>query len=235
MMRKYLLPAAFLAAATPATAADVNAPPPPPPPAYAPPPLFTWTGLYLGGQIGYAWGTDTVTVIPFGFGTDFTPNGIVGGGHIGYNLQLGQFVAGVEGDIEGTGISRSFSPGGVIYDTSVSAQGSIRARLGLAFDQVLVYATGGVEIAGFDTTVTAITTDQSSQTRAGWTLGGGIEYAVTPNWSIRAEYRYADFGDFTQQTPFIFGLASTVNHHETENAIRAGFSYKFDPFGPPRY
>lgn len=232
-MRKYLLPAAFLTAAAPAIAADINAPPPPP--AYAPPPLFTWTGLYLGGQIGYAWGTDTVTVIPFGFATDFTPNGVVGGGHIGYNLQLNQFVAGIEGDIEGTGISRTFSPGGVVYDTSVSAQGSIRARLGVAFDRVLLYATGGGEFAGFDTTVTAIGSDQTSQTRAGWTVGGGIEYAVTPNWSIRAEYRYADFGDFTQPTPFTFGLASAVNHHETENAVRAGFSYKFDPFGLPGY
>jgi len=232
-MRKYLLPVAFLTAAVPAMAADINAPPPPPP--YVPPPLFSWTGLYLGGQIGYAWGTDTVTVIPLGFGTDFTPNGVVGGGHIGYNLQLSQFVVGVEGDIEGTSISRTFSPGGVIYNTSVSVQGSIRARLGLALDRVLVYATGGGEFAGFDTTVTAIVPDQTSQSRAAWTVGGGIEYAVTPNWSIRAEYRYADFGDFTQPAPFTFGFASSVNHHETENAVRAGFSYKFDPFGPPRY
>lgn len=231
-MRKFLLPAAFLAAAAPAVAADIPSPPPPP---YTPPPLFTWTGLYLGGQIGYAWGTDTVTVHPFGFGTDFTPNGVVGGGHIGYNLQLSQIVAGLEGDIEGTGISRTFSPGGAIYNTSVSAQGSIRARLGLAFDRALLYATGGAEFAGFDTTVSAILSDQTSHTRAGWTVGGGVEYAVTPNWSIRAEYRYADFGSFTQATPLAFGFISSVNHHETENAVRAGFSYKFDPFGPPRY
>ncbi|HMF07053.1 MAG TPA: outer membrane protein [Methylocella sp.] len=232
MTRRILLPAAFLAAATPALAADIPSPPPPP---YAPPPLFTWTGLYLGGQIGYAWGTDTVTVRPFGFGTDFTPNGVVGGGHIGYNLQLSQIVAGIEGDIEGTGISRTFSPGGAIFSTSVSAQGSIRARLGIAFDRVLLYATGGGEFAGFDTTVTAIFSDQSSQGRAGWTVGGGIEYAITPNWSIRGEYRFADFGSFTQTTPFGFGLGSLVNHHETENAVRAGFSYKFDPFGAPHY
>jgi outer membrane immunogenic protein len=234
MMRKFLLPVAFLATAAPAVAADVGAPPPPPP-AYNPPPLFTWTGLYLGAQIGYAWGTDTVTVIPFGFGTDFTPNGVVGGGHIGYNLQLNQFVAGLEGDIEGTSISRTFSPGGVIYDTSLDVQGSIRARLGLAFDRVLLYATGGVEFAGFDTTVTGIFSDQTSQTRTGWTVGGGIEYALSPNWSIRAEYRYADFGNFTQPAPFIFGLGSTVNHHETENAVRAGVTYRFEPFGAPRY
>jgi outer membrane immunogenic protein len=73
--------------------------------------------------------------------------------------------------------------------------------------------------------------DQNSTTRTGWTIGGGIEYAVTGNWSIRAEYRYADFGHFADPTPFAFGFGSFVNHHETENAVRAGFSYKFDLFG----
>ena len=156
MIRKFLVPAAALAAAAPAFAADLpyrEAPPP----VYAPAvPLFTWTGLYLGGQIGYAWGTDTLTVFPAGFGTNFTPNGVVGGAHIGYNLQLNQFVAGLEGDIEGTGISRSFSPGGALYNTSIPVQGSIRGRLGVAFDRALLYATGGAEFAGFDTSYTGI-------------------------------------------------------------------------------
>ena len=228
MIRRFLLPVAALAAAAPAFAADLA----PPPVAIPAVPLFTWTGLYLGGQIGYAWGTDTLTVFPFGFGTNFTPNGVVGGAHIGYNLQLNQFVAGLEGDVEGTGISRNFSPGGPIYNTSVPVQGSIRARLGVAFDRALLYATGGAAFAGFDTSVTGFPGfDQNSTTRAGWTIGGGIEYALTNNWSIRAEYRYADFGHFADATPNTFGFGSFVNHHETENAVRAGFSYKFDLFG----
>ena len=111
-------------------------------------------------------------------------------------------------------------------------QGSICGRLGVAFDRALLYATGGAEFAGFDTTYTGIGTfDQGSHTRTGWTVGGGIEYAVTGNWSIRAEYRYVDFGRFTDATPFTFGFGSFVNHHLTENAVRAGFSYKFDSFG----
>jgi outer membrane immunogenic protein len=232
MIRRFLVLAAALAAAAPALAADLVAPPPP---VYPPPvPLFTWTGLYLGGQIGYAWGTDTLTVFPFGFGTNFTPNGVVGGAHIGYNLQLSQIVVGLEGDIEGTGIDRSFSPGGVLYDTNIPVQGSIRGRLGVAFDRALLYATGGAEFAGFDTSYTGIGPfEQGSHTETGWTIGGGIEYAVTGNWSVRAEYRYTDFGNFTDATPFTFGFGSVVNHHETENAVRAGFSYKFDPFGAP--
>jgi outer membrane immunogenic protein len=228
MMRKFLVPAAALAAAAPAFAADLG-----PPPVYPPAvPLFTWAGLYLGLQIGYAWGTDSLTVFPAGFGTDFTPNGVVGGGHIGYNVQVNQFVAGLEGDVEGTGISRSFSPGGVLYTTDIPVQGSIRGRLGVAFDRALLYATGGAEFAGFDTSYTGFPGfDQNSTTRTGWTVGGGIEYAVTGNWSIRAEYRFTDFGYFADSTPNTFGFGSFVNHHETENAVRAGFSYKFDPFG----
>jgi outer membrane immunogenic protein len=228
MIRKFLVSAAALAAAAPSLAADL-APPPVLPPAV---PLFTWTGLYLGLQIGYGWGTDTLTVSPFGFGTNFTPNGVVGGGHIGYNLQFNQIVAGLEGDVEGTDVSRSFSSGGVRYDTSIPVQGSIRGRLGVAFDRALLYATGGAEFASFETSVTGFRgVDQTSTTRTGWTVGGGIEYAVTGNWSIRAEYRFADFGRFSVATPITFGFGSFVNHHETENAVRAGVSYKFDSFG----
>jgi outer membrane immunogenic protein len=229
MIRRFLLPLAGLIAAAPALAADI-------PYRQAPPvveapivPLFTWTGLYLGGQIGYGWGTDTLMVYPAGFGTNFTPNGVVGGAHAGFNYQINQFVAGIEGDVEGTGISRTYSPGGAVYNTKIPVQGSIRGRLGVAFDRVLLYATGGGEFAGFDTSYSGL--GSSSHTQAGWTVGGGIEYAVTGNWSVRAEYRYTDFGHFTDFTPIAFGLGSSVVHHETENAVRAGFSYKFDPFG----
>jgi outer membrane immunogenic protein len=231
MIRRFLLPLAGLAAAAPALAADLpyrQAPPPVEAPIV---PLFTWAGLYLGGQIGYGWGTDTLTVYPWGFGTNYTPNGVVGGAHVGYNLQMNQFVAGLEGDVEGTGISRNFSPGGVLYDTKIPVQGSIRGRLGVAFDRVLLYATGGGEFAGFKTSYTGFGSNQGSTTRSGWTVGGGIEYAVTNNWSVRGEYRYTDFGHLTDATPFIFGIGSSVTHHETENAVRAAFSYKFDAFG----
>ena len=142
----------------------------------------------------------------------------------------------MEGDVEGTGISRNFSPGGAIYTTRIPVQGSIRGRLGVAFDRALIYATGGAAFAGFETSVAGFPGfDQNSTTRAGWTIGGGIEYAVTGNWSVRAEYRYADFGHFADPTPSTFGLGSFVNHHETENAVRAGVSYKFNSFGAARY
>lgn len=229
-MRKFLLPAAALVAAAPAIAADITAPEPPPP-AYTPPPLFTWTGVYLGGQIGFGWAKDTLTAFPLGFSTSFTPSGVVGGAHVGYNHQFNQFVLGLEGDVEGTSIDDTATAGLTFFRTQIPVQGSIRARAGVAFDRALLYATGGAAFAGFDTSVSAPGfVSQRSHAEAGWTVGGGIEYAVTNNWSIRGEYRFADFGKFTDGSPFPFGLISAVSHNVTENAVRAGFSYRFAPF-----
>jgi len=231
MIRRFFLSATALASiAGSALAADLPYRAPPP---YAPPiPIFTWTGIYIGGQIGYAWGKDSYTVYsPVAvFSDHFAPNGVIGGAHVGYNLQFNQFVMGLEGDVDGAGYRKSFNTGLVTYGARSSVQGSIRARVGLALDRALLYVTGGAAFAGFNTTYASFTgTDSFSKTLAGWTVGGGIEYAVTNNWSIRAEYRYADFGhaqDYIARS----NVGSFVRHHETENAVRAGFSYKFDPF-----
>ena len=103
-------------------------------------------------------------------------------------------------------------------------------------DRALRYAPGGVAFAGIKTEHASVDgVDCFSRTRVGLTIGGGIAFAVTGNWSIRAEYRYADLGHIADATPFTFGFGSFVNHHETENAVRAGFSYKFDSFGAARY
>ena len=76
-----------------------------------------------------------------------------------------------------------------------------------------------------------------SKTRVGWTVGGGLEYAVTNNWSVRAEYRYSDFGRYTDFpfsgvpiAPAVF--QATSGHHLTENQVQVGFSYKFDTWPP---
>jgi outer membrane immunogenic protein len=230
MIRRFLLSAtALMAVAGSSLAADL--PYRQAPPAYAPPlPIFTWTGVYIGGQIGYAWGGDSYTVYsPVAVFSDrFGPNGVIGGAHLGYNAQFNQFVVGLEGDIEGTGVNKTYASGFITYGTRSPVQGSVRARAGLALDRALIYVTGGGAFAGFTNTYSGVTgTDSFSKTRAGWTVGGGIEFAVTNNWSIRAEYRYADFGTF-QDYIARSSIGSYVRHRETENAVRAGFSYKFD-------
>jgi outer membrane immunogenic protein len=168
---------------------------------------------------------------------------VIGGGHVGYNLQIGQWVVGLEGTVDGTSVSGTrTSAGGLTMTTHADVQGSIRARLGVAFDRVLIYGTGGAAFAGItnnytDTTGAATgvagTHEGISKTRTGWTVGGGLEYAVTNNWSIRAEYRYSDFGR-SPDFPFSATTLGTVSftHHLTESQVQAGVSYKFDSWGP---
>ncbi|MGH6837859.1 MAG: outer membrane protein [Methylocella sp.] len=226
----------------------------------APPPVFTWTGVYLGGQVGYAWGTDNESLFAnnatkFFSGTlDSNPQGVIGGAHAGYNLQINQWVLGLEGSVDGTSLTKTVAPtfsGNIPAVTSISEesssdiQGSVRGRLGVAFDRVLLYATGGVAFGGFNTNfangsklafLPVGATSSFSNTRVGWTVGGGIEYALTNNWLVRAEYRYTDFGRFADapfKDSFTLGWVATTSHRITQNQVEAGFSYKFDFFAPP--
>jgi outer membrane immunogenic protein len=252
MFQKLLASAAVVVAlGTTAFAADL--PSRYAPPVYIPPPpVFTWTGLYAGGQIGYGWGRQTDNVFNAG-GTPISTigsidsSGVVGGAHLGYNWQTGLFVYGLEGDVNGASYQGStfgpFAPGvpGVVAaaipglfgtaTTAIPVQGSIRGRLGVAFDRALIYATGGLALADIhDTFTTPAFSDSFWHFRAGWTVGGGVEYAVTNNWSVRAEYRYSDFGSYND----VLGPGGQfVHQHVVENLAQVGFSYKFDPPPPP--
>lgn len=267
MRRQFLMATvAAIAIAGPAFAADLPMRAPPPPP-YVPP--YSWTGLYVGAQVGYAWANDNndglffapavivdgVVVAPATFlGGSFNnnPSGVIGGGHIGYNLQIGSWVAGLEGTVDGTSLDQtSTGPIGTLaVETRTPVQGSIRLRAGYAWDRLLIYATGGAAFAGIHNTYTDQTgfftglagaSEEVSKTRSGWTVGGGIAYALTNNWSVRVEYRYSDFGHYTdypltsfvQPVPIAFGGGIlAVRHHLTENQVQAGLTYKFDTFTP---
>jgi outer membrane immunogenic protein len=255
MRRQFLLASVgAIAIASSALAAE-------PPPYLPPPPVFTWTGIYIGGQIGYAWGYDDANAAlnlplwPRFFTQEYSlsPQGVIGGAHLGYNLQINQWVLGLEGTVDGTSLSGSTSRlartptrgpfGTVAARTREDVQGSIRARAGFAWDRVLVYVTGGAAFTGISDDYSAALPAAvpapiflslgKSQTRAGWTAGGGLEYAITNNWSVRAEYRYSDFGRYTDSfasvvLPAVFQFTS--GHHLTENQVQVGFSYKFDPW-----
>jgi len=241
MRRQFLLaPIGALALAGSAFAAEPL--PPPPPPA----PIFTWTGIYIGGQAGYAWDQDSVSAffpgpflstLPFAGTVSFTdkPEGFIGGGHVGYNLQINQWVAGIEGTVDGTTLTKgSVFSGFTALQTNSPVQGSLGIRLGVAFDRVLLYARGGFAFAGiqnfYTTPIPFFINEEISRSRSGWTVGGGIQYALTDNWSIRGEYRYSDFGHFDDY-PFAvlvnpFGTL-LVQHHLTQNQVQFGISYKF--------
>lgn len=203
-MKKLLLAtAATLLIAAPAFAADLPARVG----AVAPAPVFVtmnWTGFYVGAQVGYSWGTDrttefvTATGAATGFARGFSPDGFVGGLHAGYNYQMGSLVLGLEGDIEASGVSGGYRlANGNGTDTDRAWQGSLRARVGVAFDRALLYATGGVAFADIKHTyVSPAVRESFSDVKMGWTVGAGLEYAFTNNLTARAEYRYTSFDRF---------------------------------------
>ena len=129
-----------------------------------PVPIFTWTGAYIGGQIGYAWasgankfnGVDPYSGVAFVSSVGQSPSGVIGGANIGYNYQINQWVIGVEGSVDGTSLSNTGGlafPDGTILavHSSTDVQGSIRGRVGIAWDRALIFATGGVAFGGFNT------------------------------------------------------------------------------------
>lgn len=223
MIRKVLICSAAMAAiSTAALSADLpssRAPVAPPPI-----PVFSWTGVYLGGQVGYAFGNDTLTNAA-GATVSASPKGVIGGAHAGYNYQFpgNGLVLGLEGDINGSGYKGTGNLAGVnLYTTKIPVEGSIRGRAGFAVDRALFYATGGAAFGSIKDSF--VTGDTSSTTRVGYTVGGGIQYAITNDWSVRAEYRYTNYGTFTETLPI---AATSVLHKDTENKVLAGFSYMF--------
>ena len=189
----------------------------------------------------------------------------IGGGQVGYNFQMGNVVLGLEGDVGGAtsgsqNIVRTTSgtdeiPGGTYIGSGTQTPGvisTIRARVGYAFDRTLVYFTGGGAFAGSsgsgsitytptgDTAPTATFTGGGSGTRSGWTLGGGLEYAVTPHWTIKAEDLYANFGNISNpprncadvdggETCALFSNVTfkSAGNAGNTNIFRVGVNYKF--------
>lgn len=259
MYRKLLLASAAAVALSGTAALAADLPSRAPPPAYIPPPpIFSWTGIYVGGQVGYGWGTGNFNrnlIIPGGPALSGTlgqnPNGVIGGAHVGYQYQINQWVLGIEGSVDGTSLSADSAAafpntpvGPVILTASSNAdiQGSIRGKLGIAWDRVLIYATGGVAFGGFNSDINIsapnvpfFATANRSTTKVGWTVGGGLQYAVTNNWWVFAEYRFTDFGNLNNND--IAGLPAgwlfNGNRKLQQNQVQVGFSYKFDLGAPP--
>ncbi len=227
------------------------------PPVYAPPPpipVFTWTGFYVGGQVGGEFGKSNAFAFGNATGIGLAANsasksGVIGGGHVGYLFStqslpvlnvLGGFgtggVFGIEGDVDGTSARANYLLGNIANSARENIQGSVRGRLGVAFDRVLVYGTGGVAFGGLQNNYLNTTTgafDSVSRTRVGYTVGGGVEYAFTNNLSLRVEYRFTDFGRFADNLGNSTGGTVNVSHRETDNRVQAGFSYKFNSFASP--
>jgi outer membrane immunogenic protein len=192
-----------------------------PPVAPITPAPLTWTGFYIGANIGYGW----ANVGAASFSNDL--NGVIGGGQIGYNWQTGGLVLGVEGDFQGSGERRSDSGtiGGIGFtvDQDIPWFATIRGRLGYAAGPWLFYGTGGAAWQNYKLSVTAPGGSVSDNaTKAGWTAGGGVEWMFAPQWSLKAEYLYMDTGN-TNVT--LFG--TTFTGHARNNIARVGVNYHF--------
>jgi len=202
-----------------ASAADLSRPAPYPtkaPPPYVAP-FYNWTGFYIGVNGGYAWGTSNWSTLP----SSFDVNGGLVGGTIGYNWQFGQFVYGLEGDGDWTDIrgSSGFARcSSFNCETKNDFLSTVRGRVGFAADRVMPYVTGGLAIGDIRTSGPAFA--GVDQTNAGWTVGGGVEFALPANWTAKVEYLYVDLGNVTNSPGF-----GNVNF--TTNVVRGGINYRF--------
>jgi outer membrane immunogenic protein len=179
---------------------------------------MSWTGFYVGANLGYGWASAS---IPGVGSNDLT--GIVGGGQLGYNWQTGPLVFGVEGDFQGTGESRSDTALGVTVDQKLPWFATARGRLGYAWGPAMLYVTGGGAWVNYKIDATAGGLSASSNTtQFAWTVGGGVEWMFAPNWSTKLEYLYMDTGD-TDVT--LFG--TTFTGRAKNNVVRVGVNYHF--------
>jgi outer membrane immunogenic protein len=278
---------ALLASTAMASAADLAARPYTKAPVAAP--VYSWTGFYVGGNAGYAWGDarfdnglgcadtgvnyicstanpDTLAnaAAVSALGGSRSSGNFTGGVHAGYNWQSGAWVLGGEGDFSyfriraervGAGVYPATGAGGASLDgdnfavgTSVSTDwlATVRGRLGYAFaPNVMLYGTGGLAMSRVSV-ANAFADDHNhgdplggnggaerSKVKFGWTVGGGLEWAVAPNWTVRTEYLYVDLGSTDvnatitnpvhegEMTPFRTSVDLTAH------IVRAGLSYKF--------
>ena len=166
---------------------------------------YSWAGPYLGGNIGYEWGSVD--------NNPSKPSGFVGGVQAGYNFQNGPWVFGVEGDIQATGADDTFAP----WKFSNPWFGTLRGRAGYAFSNVLFYGTAGLAFGELRGQTFGWT---ETHTTAGWTIGAGAEVGLASNWSVKLEYLYIDLS--TSQ----FAITGVSNGYSA-SVVRAGVNYRF--------
>lgn len=191
-------------------------------------PGFTWTGAYIGIQGGYGW-ADLSDDGDF-FLEDNTDDAIdsldLDGGFVGvyggFNYQWDSVVLGIEGDINKAWMDESFDFAGGDAEAEIDWFGSIRGRVGYAWDRTLLFATAGVAFAQVDYDIDEFDFSDD-ESFVGWTAGVGVEHAFTDNLLARAEYRYYDFGSEE------FGNVDTgTGDLELDmHTVSVGLAYKF--------
>ena len=214
----------------------------------APVSVYNWTGCYIGGHVGGGWANKKWSDAGgtfFAPGTvlaDHDPDGFLGGGQIGCDYQTGPWVFGVEGQASWSNLEKDstftiqfFGTIPITTRSEIDFIATATGRVGYAFDRALIYAKGGVAWA--HDKYSAFRSDgrlaaSASDTPAGWTVGGGGEYAFAPNWSAKVEYNFIDFG--TNRNTFTCtaaaaGLCVTapIDIYQHIHTVKVGLNYRF--------
>lgn len=244
-MKKILLAGAALAAlAAPASAADLAARPAFKAPV-AVPIVYNWSGFYIGAHVGGAWGDKDWTEIPAAGAPiargSHDISGFLAGGQAGVNFQSGNWVFGIEGQLSWTNADGSHVcvAGLAVCNTDVNWLGTVAGRIGYAWDRVMVYGKGGFAFADEKYFVTALpggalVGTTSDDTRTGWMLGAGVEWALWDNWSAKIEYNYMDFGRDRFAVANVPGPGTLVNVDidQQVHVVKLGVNYRFN-WGAP--
>jgi outer membrane immunogenic protein len=188
-----------------------------------------WAGCYVGVTTGIAQLNPTGSIYDGGASPEPSPSGagFIGGGDVGCNWQQGKYVYGVEADISGMSGVGGHKLGQYDTDYTVTSKadwlGTLRGRIGYAFDSYLLYATGGLAVGN---TQVALPTSAASlsQTNWGWTVGAGVEYKLTSHWFARVEYLYVDLGSLNGA----IGTSGYTSSLSSKLSIgRLALNYKF--------
>jgi outer membrane immunogenic protein len=227
------------ALAAPVHAADLPAAPAYKAPVMAPPVAYSWTGFYVGANVGGGFADIPATATVLGVTTTGKAklNGVIGGGQIGYNYQYTNWVFGVEADFQGSSqrATTTMVTGRVTATETDSLPwfGTVRGRVGFTpVDRWLVYATGGLAYGELETTANFTvpgvlnTSTTAKSTKAGWTVGGGVEAALWGNWTGKVEYLYVDINNFNLNAA-VLAVPVAINAHLHENIGRVGVNYRF--------
>ena len=185
-------------------------------------PMFDWSGWYVGIEGGGGWARSKI--VPPAAISPESGNGGLAGGTIGYNLQRGPWVLGIEGDFSWSNIHTTTRTNcATTCDSRLDWFGTARARAGYTVaPTLLLYATGGAAFGSIHSWFPTFP-DQATARKTGWTIGGGIEGVVAPNWTAKLEYLHVNFGRYATDT-----LADIPNEGFRANIVRVGLNYKFD-------
>ena len=213
-----------LGAAQSASAADLRQP------VYkaAPAPVmaaYNWSGFYMGLHAGYGWAGGEATNVGGTTVVDLNVDGFLAGAQLGWNWQAAgsPWVFGIEGDWSWTNADATGTLGGLAFTAEHNWYATATARVGYAWDRALWYVKGGA--AWVDGDYCRISGGCVGNTRSGWTVGTGIEWAVADNWTAKLEYNYMDFGSDTYALLPAIAAGTDIDAHV--HAVKLGLNYRF--------